>query len=90
MSRRTKSSSRWLQEDISDPFVKRAKAEGWRSRAVYKLERTDRRERLLHHGMIVLDLGAAPGAWSHYARTRIGGKGRAIFAKRPFSSSCWR
>jgi 23S rRNA (uridine2552-2'-O)-methyltransferase len=78
MSRRTKSSSRWLQEHFSDPYVKKARAEGWRSRAVYKLEETDRRERLLHHGMIVLDLGAAPGAWSQYARSRIGGKGRVI------------
>jgi 23S rRNA (uridine2552-2'-O)-methyltransferase len=58
--------------------VKRAKAEGWRSRAVYKLEEADKRETLLRHGMTVLDLGAAPGAWSQYAKSRVGAKGRVI------------
>jgi len=77
-SGRSKSSARWLQEHFADPFVKKAKADGWRSRAVYKLEETDRRERLLHHGMTVLDLGAAPGAWSQYAASRVGGNGRVI------------
>jgi len=78
MSRRTPSSGRWLQEHFSDPFVRRAQAEGWRSRAVYKLEEADRKERLLRPGMIVLDLGAAPGAWSQYARTKVGLKGKVI------------
>ena len=78
MSRRTPSSGRWLQEHFSDPFVRRAQAEGWRSRAVYKLEEADRKERLLRPGMIVLDLGAAPGAWSQYARTKVGHKGKVI------------
>jgi len=64
MARRSKSSDRWLREHFSDPFVKRAQAEGWRSRAVFKLEQIDQRERLLKPGMVVLDLGAAraPGA----------------------------
>ena len=78
MSRRTPSSGRWLQEHFSDPFVRRAQAEGWRSRAVYKLEEADRKERLLRPGMTVLDLGAAPGAWSQYARTKVGHKGKVI------------
>jgi 23S rRNA (uridine2552-2'-O)-methyltransferase len=78
MTRRSRSSSRWLQEHFSDPFVKRAQAEGWRSRAVYKLEEADRRERLLRPGLTVLDLGAAPGAWSQYARRQVGRKGRVI------------
>lgn len=78
MTRRSRSSSRWLQEHFSDPFVKRAQAEGWRSRAVFKLEEADRRERLLKPGMTVLDLGAAPGAWSQYAKRRVGGGGRVI------------
>ena len=78
MTRRSKSSSRWLHEHFSDPFVKKAQTEGWRSRAVFKLEEIDRRERLLRTGQTVLDLGAAPGAWSQYARRRIGRAGRVI------------
>jgi 23S rRNA (uridine2552-2'-O)-methyltransferase len=78
MSRRSPSSGRWLQEHFADPFVRKAQAEGWRSRAVYKLEEADRKERLLRPGMTVLDLGAAPGAWSQYARTKVGHKGKVI------------
>lgn len=78
MARRTKSSAGWLREHFTDPYVKRAHAQGWRSRAVFKLEQIDRRERLLAPGMVVLDLGAAPGAWSQYARRKVGRKGRVI------------
>lgn len=78
MARRSKSSDRWLREHFSDPFVKRAQAEGWRSRAAFKLEQIDQRERLLKPGMFVLDLGAAPGAWSQYARRRLGASGRVV------------
>jgi 23S rRNA (uridine2552-2'-O)-methyltransferase len=78
MTRRSQSSRRWLQEHHSDPYVRRAQAEGWRSRAVYKLEEVDKREQLLRRGGLVLDLGAAPGAWSQYARTRVGPKGRVV------------
>ena len=78
MARRSKSSGRWLQEHHSDPFVQRARAEGWRSRAVYKLEEIDKKERLLFPGALVLDLGAAPGAWSQYAVRRVGPKGRVV------------
>jgi 23S rRNA (uridine2552-2'-O)-methyltransferase len=78
MTRRSRSSGRWLQEHHSDPFVLRARAEGWRSRAVFKLEEIDRRERLLKPGMVCLDLGAAPGAWSQYARRQVGRTGRVI------------
>lgn len=78
MARRSKSSDRWLREHFSDPFVKRAQAEGWRSRAAFKLEQIDQRERLLKPGMVVLDLGAAPGAWSQYARRRLGASGRVV------------
>ena len=53
MSRRTPSSGRWLQEHFADPFVRRAQAEGWRSRAVYKLAEADRKDRLLRPGMTV-------------------------------------
>ena len=78
MARRSKSSDRWLREHFSDPFVKRAQAEGWRSRAVFKLQQIDQRERLLKPGMLVLDLGAAPGAWSQYVRRRLGPSGRVV------------
>jgi 23S rRNA (uridine2552-2'-O)-methyltransferase len=75
---RSRSSGRWLQEHFSDPFVKRARAEGFRSRAIYKLEELDRRERLLRPGGTCLDLGAAPGAWSQYARRQVGRNGRVV------------
>ncbi len=78
MARRSKSSARWLREHFTDPYVQRAHAEGWRSRAVYKLEEIDRRERLLQAGATVLDLGAAPGAWSQYARRRVGEHGLVV------------
>jgi len=78
MARRSKSSDRWLREHFADPYVKRAKAEGWRSRAVFKLEAMDRSTRLLRPGMVVLDLGAAPGAWSQYARRQVGKSGRVV------------
>src|SRR4051812_21641180 len=78
MTRRSQSSRRWLAEHHNDPYVRRAQAEGWRSRAVYKLEEVDKKEQLLRRGGIVLDLGAAPGAWSQYARTRVGPKGRVV------------
>ena len=75
---RSKSSSRWLKEHFSDPYVKRAQAEGWRSRAVFKLEELIERDRLLKPGMVIVDLGAAPGGWSQVACERLGGKGRVI------------
>ena len=75
---RSKSSTRWLKEHFSDPFVKRAQAEGWRSRAVFKLEELIERDRLLKPGMIVVDLGAAPGGWSQMVRERLGDAGRIV------------
>lgn len=78
MPKRSKSSDRWLKEHFSDSYVKRAQSGGWRSRAVFKLEEIDRRERLLKPGAICLDLGAAPGGWSQYARGRVGPGGRVI------------
>jgi len=78
MSRRSKSSDRWLREHFADPFVQRAQSEGWRSRAVFKLEEIDRREKLLRPGRVCLDLGAAPGAWSQYAARGVGRKGRVV------------
>ena len=75
---RSKSSSRWLKEHFSDPYVKRAQAEGRRSRAVFKLEELIERDRLLRPGMVIVDLGAAPGGWSQMARERLGDNGRVI------------
>ncbi|RDZ29150.1 23S rRNA (uridine(2552)-2'-O)-methyltransferase RlmE [Lysobacter silvisoli] len=78
MPARSKSSHRWLKEHFSDPFVKKAKAEGMRSRAAYKLEELVERDRLLKPGMVVVDLGAAPGGWSQWVRQALGDKGRVI------------
>ena len=68
---RSKSSHRWLQEHFSDPYVKKAQAEGLRSRAAYKLEELVERDRLLKPGMVVVDLGAAPGGWSQWVRQEL-------------------
>jgi len=75
---RSKSSSRWLQEHFSDPYVKRAQVEGWRSRAVFKLDELIGRDKLLKPGMCVVDLGASPGGWSQMVRERLGDSGRII------------
>ena len=78
MAKRTKSSRRWLAEHESDVFVKRAREEGYRSRAVFKLEDIQRTERLVRPGMTIVDLGAAPGGWSQYASRLLNGKGRVV------------
>ncbi|MCD9027574.1 23S rRNA (uridine(2552)-2'-O)-methyltransferase RlmE [Luteimonas sp. BDR2-5] len=78
MASRSKSSQRWLKEHFSDPFVKKAQAEGLRSRAAYKLEELVERDRLLKPGMTVVDLGAAPGGWSQWVRQALGDSGRVI------------
>ncbi len=75
---RSKSSHRWLREHFDDPFVKRAQQEGYRSRAAYKLLEIQAKDRLLRPGMIVLDLGAAPGGWSQVAASCVGAGGRVI------------
>ena len=75
---RTKSSQRWLARNARDKYVKRARQEGARSRAIYKLEEIDRRDHLLHPGMTVVDLGAAPGGWSQYVKSRVGDSGRVL------------
>jgi len=77
MASRSRSSQRWLREHFNDPFVKRAQAEGLRSRAAYKLEELIERDRLLKPGMVVVDLGAAPGGWSQYVRQALGDSSRA-------------
>jgi len=71
MATRSKSSQRWLKEHFADPYVKKAQAEGMRSRAAYKLEELVERDRLLKPGMLVVDLGAAPGGWSQWVRQEL-------------------
>jgi 23S rRNA (uridine2552-2'-O)-methyltransferase len=73
---RSVSSQQWLKRQLDDPYVRRAKSEGYRSRAAYKLIEIDDKYRLLERGAKVLDLGAAPGGWSQVAAARVGaGKG---------------
>jgi 23S rRNA (uridine2552-2'-O)-methyltransferase len=75
---RSKSSSRWLQEHVNDPYVKRAQKDGYRARSSYKLIELDEKDRLLRPGMLVIDLGSAPGGWSQVAAARVGYKGRVV------------
>jgi 23S rRNA (uridine2552-2'-O)-methyltransferase len=72
------SSSRWLQRQHKDPYVKQAQQSDYRSRAVYKLIEIDERDRLFHKGQTVIDLGAAPGSWSQYAAGKTAPGGRVI------------
>ncbi|MDH3934523.1 MAG: 23S rRNA (uridine(2552)-2'-O)-methyltransferase RlmE [Gammaproteobacteria bacterium] len=76
---KSKSSHQWLRAHFDDEFVKRAQHDGYRSRAVYKLEEIQQKDRILRAGSVVVDLGAAPGGWSQYAVRQLGSKGR-IFA----------
>jgi 23S rRNA (uridine2552-2'-O)-methyltransferase len=75
---RSKSSQRWLKSHFDDEYVKRAQREGYRSRAVYKLEEIQQKDRLIRPGMTLVDLGAAPGGWSQYAGRLLKGNGRII------------
>jgi 23S rRNA (uridine2552-2'-O)-methyltransferase len=64
----------WLHDHLNDPYVKLAQKEGYRARAAYKLKEIDEAHRLIHPGQVVVDLGAAPGAWSQYLRRRFAPK----------------
>jgi 23S rRNA (uridine2552-2'-O)-methyltransferase len=76
---RSKSSNEWLKEHFDDYYVNKAKQEGWRSRAIYKLQEIDEKDLLFKKGMTVVDLGAAPGGWSQWTSMQIGEEGR-VFA----------
>lgn len=76
--KRTRTSNAWLREHVNDTFVQRAKAEGYRSRAAFKLMEIDERDRLIRPGEIVVDLGATPGGWSQVVAKRQQGNGRVI------------
>ncbi|TLD43809.1 MAG: Ribosomal RNA large subunit methyltransferase E [Accumulibacter sp.] len=76
--KRSRSSNAWLREHVSDSYVQRARAEGYRSRAAYKLLQIDDRDHLLRPGDVVVDLGASPGGWSQVVAKRQQGRGRVI------------
>src|SRR5438105_14555294 len=73
---RSESSSAWLKRHVSDPYVHRARAEGYRSRSAYKLIEIAKRDRLARQGDHVVDLGAAPGGWAQALAERVGRTGR--------------
>ena len=75
---RSKSSQKWLREHHDDAYVLRARRDGYRSRAVYKLIEIQHKDQVLKPGQFVLDLGAAPGGWSEYAVRFVGNRGRVI------------
>ena len=77
-SARPKNSRDWVQRHLSDPYVKRAQAEGFRSRSVYKLTEIDAKEKLVKAGMTVVDLGSAPGGWSQWVVKEVGAKGKLV------------
>lgn len=76
--RKSPSSKVWLERQLNDPYVARAKREGFRSRAAFKLIEIDDKHRLLKRGAKVVDLGAAPGGWAQVAAKRIGDKGHVV------------
>jgi 23S rRNA (uridine2552-2'-O)-methyltransferase len=75
---RNKTSKAWMQEHVTDPYVRKAQAEGMRSRAAYKLQQLAERDNLLKPGMVVVDLGSAPGGWSQVAGRAVGTEGRVV------------
>lgn len=75
---KNKTSKAWMQEHVTDPYVRKAQAEGMRSRAAYKLQQLAERDHLLKPGMVVVDLGAAPGGWSQVAGRVVGPEGRVV------------
>jgi len=76
--KRSKTSKQWMREHVNDVFVRRAKNEGYRSRAAYKLLEIAARDKLLKPGMAVVDLGAAPGGWSQVAQEQVGARGLVV------------
>lgn len=76
--RKHKTSKAWMREHVTDPYVQRAKAEGWRSRAAFKLQEINEKDHLLRPGMVVVDLGASPGGWSQVAAEKVGSDGRVL------------
>ncbi len=75
---RSKSSNQWMREHFQDEYVKKAKAQGYRSRAIFKLKEIQEKDKLIIPGMNVIDLGAAPGGWSEYVRSLLSPKDKVI------------
>ncbi len=75
---KSRSNKHWRRQQTDDPYLRRAQAEGWRSRAVFKLMEIQQREGLLRRGQSLVDLGAAPGGWSQYAASMLGPDGRVL------------
>jgi 23S rRNA (uridine2552-2'-O)-methyltransferase len=75
---RSKSSNQWMQEHFDDEYVKLAQAQGYRSRAVFKLSEIQEKDQLIKAGMNIVDLGAAPGGWSQYAQQRLGKNNKLV------------
>ncbi len=78
MSKPRSSSRTWKDRQQRDPYVQQARRDGWRSRAVYKLEHIDQKERLLKPDMLCIDLGSAPGSWSQYVTEKLQGRVRIV------------
>ena len=76
--KKSPSSKQWLRRHVNDPYVKRSKQEGYRSRSAYKLLEIDARDRLIRPGQVVVDLGSAPGGWSQVAAAKVGAQGRVV------------
>ncbi|MBT0587812.1 23S rRNA (uridine(2552)-2'-O)-methyltransferase RlmE [Alteromonas oceanisediminis] len=75
---RSKTSKKWLDEHVNDPYVKKAQADGYRSRASYKLLEINNKDKLYSAGSVVVDLGSAPGGWSQIVAPVVGDKGKVI------------
>jgi 23S rRNA (uridine2552-2'-O)-methyltransferase len=73
-----KSSGSWRDRQERDPYVQQARRDGWRSRAVYKLEQIDQKERFLRPDMVCVDVGSAPGSWSQYVTKKLKGRARIV------------
>jgi 23S rRNA (uridine2552-2'-O)-methyltransferase len=76
--KKSKSSKQWLRRHVNDPYVQKSKREGYRSRSAYKLIEIDAKDRLLKGGLVIVDLGAAPGGWSQVSAARAGPSGRVV------------
>ncbi len=77
-NKKNKTNKAWITEHVNDAYVQRARAEGWRSRAAFKLIEVDDKDKLLRPGMTVVDLGSAPGSWSQVAARRVAPGGRLV------------
>lgn len=75
---RSKTSKKWMEEHVNDPYVKKAQADGYRSRASYKLLEINEKDKLFRAGSVVMDLGSAPGGWSQIVAPIVGDHGRVI------------